>query len=185
MMKMFTFAFIGLVISAFILVGCKQKQELNSETAGKTDLLNFKNEKYGFSFSYTSGLEGVSRDLPEKWALLDKNKNIILFVVNKAQTKNLLSLGRTQALKDLYNGNNISDLKIDVAKKIIQTVKLDSFNNRTWYTYGIKFSDKKVDTLISGTLCKDNEIMLVMVSDYSSFEKNREIYTKMLNTFEC
>ena len=177
--------FILFMLSALVLAGCKQKQEFNAESTVKTEVLHFKNEKYGFSFSYPSGFEEVTKDLPDRWALLDKNKNTILFIVNKARTRNLLSLGRSQALRDLYDDNKISDIKQDAAKKIFETVKLDTFNNRTWYTYGIKFSDKNVDSLVSGTLFKDNEIMLVIVNDFLSFDKNKEAYTKMLSTFEC
>ena len=64
-------------------------------------------------------------------------------------------------------------------------VKLASFNGKTWYTYAIKFSDKNVDSIVSGTLCDDNEINLVMVSSFDSYEKNKIIYSDMLTSFKC
>lgn len=180
-MKIFKVVIILIIGSLIFVIGCKDKQlEIENSTN-----IQFKSEKYGFSFSYPRGWEEVTKDLPERWALLDKNKNTILFLVNRVKSKDLLMLGRTQALKDSYPDIDISDLKQDKIKEVIETVKLDSFNDQSWYTYGIKFSDKNIDSLVSGTLCGDNEIMLVLVSDYLFFDKNKNIYTKMLSTFEC
>ena len=177
--------FILLAIPAIILMGACKQEEIFDKTAEKNDILYFKSEKYGFSFSYPPEWEEVNRDLPDRWALVDKDKNTILFLVNSPKTGDLLTLGRSQALRDLYNEDKISDLKQDDMKKIFEIVKLESFNNRTWYTYGVKFSEKNVDSLVSGTLCGNNEIMLVMVSNFLSFDDNKEAYTKILNTFKC
>ena len=185
MMKIAKFGFTLLVPILILFVSCKQEQEFNTETIGKTDFLQFASKKYDFSFSYPYGWGEITRDLPDKWALMDKNKNTILFIVNRAQGNDLLALGRSQALRDLYNENNISNLKRDDVKKIFEIVKLEYFNNQSWYTYGIKFSDKNVNSLVSGTLCEDNEITLVLVNDFLSFDKNKEAYSKILNTFEC
>ena len=64
-------------------------------------------------------------------------------------------------------------------------VKLAAFNDATWYTYAINFSDKNVNSIVSGTLCNDNEINLVLVSDFGTFDKSKVIYSDMLNSFEC
>ena len=184
-MKIFKLGFVAFVTVISILVlGCKKEQPINTEIVEDVSL-QFKSDKYGFLFSFPTGWEEVNRDLPDRWALLDKGKNTILFIVNKAQSNDLLALGRSQAVKDLYDDDKISDLKESDLKKVIEIVKLGSFNNKTWYTYGIKFADKNVDSLVSGTLCEDNEVIFVLVSDYLSFDKNKDLYIKMLNTFEC
>lgn len=184
-MRIFKVGFVAIVTVILILIlGCKKEQPINTEIVENVSL-QFKSDKYGFSFSYPQGFEEIRRDLPDRWALLDKDKNTILFIVNKAQLKDLLALGRSQAVKDLYNDDKISNLKETDLKKVIEIVKLGSFNNKTWYTYGIKFADKNVDSFVSGTLCEDNEVIFVLVSDYLSFDKNKDLYIKMLNTFEC
>ena len=181
-MKIFKLRFFSFAILMVILVvGCK-KEEFNAEDAGTTP---FKSEKYGFSFSYPQKWEEISKDLPDRWALLDKNKNPILFLVSRAQSKDLIVLGRSQALRDLYPNNTISDLKQDKLKEVIEIVKLESFGNQTWYTYGIRFPGKNVNSLVSGTLCGDNEIVLVLVSDPLYFDENQGVYKRMLSTFEC
>jgi len=175
--------FVFIAMSLLILAaGCKNAK--SSEITGM-GVLQFKSEAYGFSFSYPDKWEEVSRDLPDKWALLDKNRNTILFLVNKAQKNDLLALGRLQALRDVYNEDKIPDLSEAELQKTFEIVKLEYFNNREWYTYGIKFSDKDVNSLVSGTLCQGNEIVFVLVSDYLSFDKNKATYTNMISTFEC
>ena len=167
------------IVFTIIIIGCKK--EVKSNVA----MLNFQNQKYNFSFSYPSGWEEVNRDLPEKWAILDKDKNTILFIVNKASGKDLRSLGMSQAVRDIYPSKKLAELTKDDLKNILQVFRLDSFNNRSWYTYGIKFSDKNVESLIAGTLCGENEVMVVLVSDYKSFDKNKETYKNILNMFKC
>lgn len=181
-----------LLIQVIIIIGCVQGpvQDINPDIEKKVEssnssLLKFKSEKYGFSFSYPGGWEAAAGDLPDRWALLDKNRNTILFMVNRAQSDNLLLLGRSQALRDLYDEEEVSRLKEEDMKNILEIVKLDNFNNRPWYTYGIKFSDKNVHSLVSGTLCGDNEIILVLASNILYFDKSKADYTGILGTFEC
>jgi hypothetical protein len=166
------------------LVGCSGQQKLNGVKKNK-NLVNFNNEKYGFSFSFPSDWDEATKDLPDRWAIMNKNKDIILFTVNKAQFKNLLALGKIQALRDLYPNEKANKIEQNDIDKINSIVKLRSFNNKTWYTYAIKFSDGGVNSIISGTLCDDNEINLVMVSNPNSFKINTLIYTDMLNSFKC
>lgn len=184
-MKLFKLGFVAFAGIMLILVfGCKKEQAVNTGIL-EMDYPKFQSGKYGFSFSFPAGWEEVNRDLPDRWALLDKEKNTILFIVNKAKSKDLLALGRSQAAKDLYSDDHITDLKKADLNNIIEIVKLGSFNNKTWYTYGVKFADKNVDSLVSGTLCGDNEITLVLVSGFLSFDKNKESYAKILSTFKC
>jgi hypothetical protein len=181
--KMRSLKVLMIVIIVFLfLIGCKAEQKLNK--VKNRNLIDFKNKKYAFSFSFPADWDEVTKDLPDRWAIMNKNKDTILFTVNKAQFKNLLTLGKIQALRDLYpgNANKIEQEKVDEINKM---VKLATFNDKTWYTYAIKFSDKKVDSIISGTLCGENEINFVLVSSFNSFEKNKIIYSDMLNSFKC
>ncbi|MBI3027252.1 hypothetical protein HYY70_03990 [Candidatus Woesearchaeota archaeon] len=173
-----------IVMLLAIAAGCSKEQEQSTKVQG-TEPLSFKNEKYGFSFSYPSDWEEIKRDLPEKWALLDKNKNTILFVVNKAKSNDLLSAGMSQALSDLYPNRTMQDVGLDNLREIARTVKLETFNGKKWYTYGINFSGKSAESLISGTLCQEYEIIFVLVSGSAPFSNNKEEYVKLLNTFRC
>ena len=160
------------------IFGCKKAETKTPQT------LNFVNEKYGFSFSYPSGWEEVTRDLPDKWAILDKNKNTILFVVNEAKVKDIRSLAMSQALRDLHNGS-IATLKQEEINTVMENVKFASFNNNTWYTYGMKFSDKGVESLVSGILCGDKEIVFVLVNDELTFNLRQGMYLGILESFKC
>ncbi|HLG23421.1 MAG TPA: hypothetical protein VI564_00660 [Candidatus Nanoarchaeia archaeon] len=163
------------------LAGCKKPDAVPK----KPEILHFQSGKYGFSFDYPSEFEEVTRDLPDKWALIDGNKNTMLFVVNKAEIKDIRSLAMSQALRDLHNGSGISQLKKEDIEQVMQNVKFTSFNNNTWYTYGMKFSDKDVESLISGILCGDEEIVFVLVNDAVTFDIRQQIYSKMLESFKC
>ena len=122
--------------------------------------------------------------MPDRWAIVN-NKDIILFTVNKANIKNLLALGKIQAIRDLYPEAADSKIEQEKVDDVNKMVRLTNLNNKTWYTYAIKFSDKNVDSIVSGTLCGDNEIDLVMVSSFDSYGKNEAIYSEMLASFKC
>lgn len=174
-----------LLLSIFMLflIGCIVPKE-PTEAAENKNLVNFKSEKYGFSFSFPSSWKEVTKDLPDRWAIVN-NKDTVILTVNKAQIKNLLALGKIQAIRDIYpeaGNDKIEQKKVDEVNSIL---KLATFNDATWYTYAIKFSDKNVNSIVSGTLCNDNEINLVMVSDFDTFDKSKAIYSDMLNSFEC
>jgi hypothetical protein len=171
------------VVMLLFLVSCTNQQKHN-EIEENRDLADFKSEKYGFSFSFPGNWEEVTKDLPDRWAIVN-NKDTILFTVNKAQIKNLLALGKIQAIRDLYSEASTDKIEQEKVDEVNKMVKLATFNNKTWYTYAIKFSDKNVDSIVSGTLCNDNEINLVMVSSFDTYEKNEIIYSEMLNSFIC
>ncbi|MBU1870544.1 hypothetical protein KKF17_00225, partial [Patescibacteria group bacterium] len=171
---------IGMVL--LFLAGCNPQKSDDFNEIKNLD--NFKSKEFGFSFSFPSSWNEVARDLPERWAIIN-NEDTILFTVNKAQIKNLAAMGKIQALRDLYpetSDNKIEQEKID---EVNSMVKLASFNNKTWYTYAIKFPDKNVNSIVSGTLCGDNKINLVMVSSFDTFDENEIAYSSMLNSFEC
>jgi len=172
-----------LVLIVFLLALASCKSGNNPESDNNMKL--FKNEKYGFSFKYPAEWEEVTRDLPDKWAILDKDKNTILFTVAESRQKNLTILGRYYALKDLYDENQVIRLSVADLEKIYRIVKINEFSGKEWYTYGIKFSEKNVDSLISGTVCNETEITLVVISNPEKYESYKILYEDMLNSFSC
>ena len=65
----------------------------------------------------------------------------------------MASLLFLQAMRDLNPEGDADQSRIDEIKTM---VGLREFNGREWYTYAIKFSDKNVNSIVSGTLCGDN-----------------------------
>ncbi len=170
-----------LLLAAIMIAGCANNQEIK-QPADKL----FKSEAYGFSFEYPSNWIENKEGLPGRWAIVDEKKNTILFIVAPAKSDDLLVLGRSMALKDVYGENiDASTIKKEDLIDIIQIVKLDSANNMTWYNYGMKFKDKNIDSFISGTICDKNEVTLVLVSGSAYNIQNQETYKKLLNTFKC
>jgi hypothetical protein len=165
-----------IILVLLLIVGCSKKHETKKNENDEYSI--YQNKKYGFSFSYPVSWEEVKNDEPNRWAILDKQRNVILVVVNNATSSDLLKLGKAQAIKDYY------PRKID-EKKINDIVKLRYFNSKKWYTYAIKFSDKNIDSIVSGTLCNGKEINLVLVTNNMDYDKNKEIYIAILNSFKC
>ena len=155
-----------------------------SETK-KTELLKFQNEAYGFSFFYPSGWRESRADLPQRWAIVDNGRGTIIFLVSKARSNDILTLGRSQAVRDIYESKTIANLTTAKLKEVVQMVRADKFNNRSWYTYGLSFPSKGLTSLVSGTLCGQNEVMVILVSDLASFEEKKNTYMNLLNSFEC
>jgi len=143
----------------------------------------FLSEEHGFSFSYPNGWDEVTQDLPNNWAVL-KGENALIFTVEDAKVSNIAALGKIRALEDVYpaNTDTFEQEKIDRINEIVNPI---SFNGQEWYTYAIQFSDKEAKSIVSGTLCEDKEITLVMISDFDSYELIKESYTGMLDTFSC
>ena len=131
--------FMWLLIVVF-LAGCKELQTsepnltIDSNVKNESNITKFISDKYGFSFVYPADWEQVARDLPERWAMVDADKNTILFIVNKARSDDLMQLGRSQALRDLYDEYDISNVKQEDLVSVIKIVKLEEFSNLQWYT---------------------------------------------------
>lgn len=177
--------FVSCIFLVFAVLGCNIMQ---NQSAGSTDskkMLKFRSDAYNFSFDYPFGWEETARDLPSKWAIVDKDKDTILFIVNPVQINDLMILGRSQALRDLHPNGEVSKLTKSELQKIVDIVKFEQFSNRTWYTYGMEFSSKNVDSFVSGTICHNNEIMLVLVSNIKEYSNNKELYENILKSFQC
>lgn len=168
-----------LIIAFFVLLPASC-----GKTDASKDSSSFTSEEYGFSFDFPGGWEEITKDLPNRWAILN-GKNTILFTTNKATTQNLMALGKIQALRDLYPPASENKLSQEDLDRINEMVIIETFSGREWYTYGVRFSDKSIDSIISGTLCSGNEINLVLVSEYDAFESNKELYLAILNSFKC
>lgn len=167
--------FLILFIMLIFLAGCKGEDTNPGE---------FVSEKYGFSFLFPKNWNEVTKDLPDKWAILN-GQDTILFTVNEAQVKDLLNLGKLQAFRDLYLENDINMLEQERVDEINDVVKLKSFNNKDWYTYAIEFPSENVNSIVSGALCGEYEVNIVMVSSFNSYEENKVIYNDILDSFEC
>ncbi|MBL7055890.1 hypothetical protein ISS07_03190 [Candidatus Woesearchaeota archaeon] len=108
----------------------------------------------------------------------------MIFTVEDAKVLNLAALGKIRALGDIYPANTgtFEQEKVDRINELVNPV---SFNDQEWYTYAIQFADKEAKSIVSGTICNGNEITLVMISDFDSYEGIKESYTEMLETFSC
>ena len=175
--------FLILVILILFLVSCTGRVKSDNLKENE-NWVNFKNERYGFSFSFPQSWTEVTKDLPDKWAILD-NEDTIIFTVNKADSDNLMVLGKIQAIRDLYPNNNTKKIEQEKVDEVNKIVNLKLFNNKNWYTYAIEFSGKNVNSIVSGTLCGEYEINLVMVSSFDSYEKNKIVYGGVLDSFKC
>ncbi len=161
-----------------------QKEFQDAANAQEEGDKSFKNEKYGFSFSYAPGWDEVTRDLPDKWAIIDENKNTLLFVVNAPKTSNVLELGQIRALSDFFNDEQISKLTKEEIGQVVGIVQLEKFNERSWYTYGIKSNKYLSNSLVSGTICGQYDVMVVLTGT-SINESSKDAYLKILNSFAC
>ena len=184
-MKTNTLNLLKFICFSFIILSTSCAKTQQVEPYAKPRFLQFINEKYGFSFFYPSEWTETTRDLPDKWALVDSKKNTILFIVNTPIITNLSILGQIHALEDIFPKNVNPRVIQEEANKIGNIVKLVSYNNLTLYTYAIKFSDKNVNSIVAGTLCNDKEIMLVLVAETESFEEKKKVYSNILETFKC
>ena len=186
LMKCKSVVFFAMIASFILLSGCAKQSGLNKSEAKKNnEIYKMSNDAYNFSFSYQSGWDEIKRDLPQKWAIVSPSKDTMLFVVDKAKSNNTLALGRSQALRDLYPQNKVTELNGEKLKEVFSIVTLKSLNNNTWYTYGLQFADKNISSIVSGTICNGNEIIIVMVSRYESLVENEDNYAKILNSFKC
>ena len=145
----------------------------------------FASPEYSFSFSYPPDWSEVTKDLPNKWAVVDANNDAILFTVNNAQVQNLALLGNFQAIRDLYHVENYTGLSPDKMDAISKIVKLETFGQQEFYTYAIDFKDKGVQSIVSGTLCGQKEITIVLVSRAETAAVKTQMYTDLLRSFSC
>lgn len=166
-----------LLIILIVSIGCGSENKILNTN-------KYKSESYGFSFIYPSNWIEVTKDLPDKWAILN-GEDTIIFTVNSANSNEILNLGKAQAIRDFYSKENINNLDQEEVDKVTKIVKLEEFNKRAWYTYAIKFSENNVNSIVSGTICEDKEINLVMVSGFGTYEANKLIYRYLLESFKC
>ncbi len=170
-----------LIFLPIILVGCASGNIANEQ---KKEGI-FASSEYSFSFSYPSDWNEVTRDLPNKWAIVDANGDAILFTVNTAPVQNLGLLGNFQAIRDVYQVENYTGLSPEKMDAISKIVKLQAFGQQEFYTYAIDFKDKGVQSIVSGTLCGTREVTIVLVSKEDTAAIKSQIYTDMLETFVC
>ena len=148
-------------------------------------LPKFKSPEYGFSFDYSEEWSAVEKDLPDKWAITDANDNTIIFIVSQPSERDLMAVGISQALNDVYPEKSPEDISQNELQQIYDMVKLQTFNEKEWFTYGVNFAKLKTQSLISGTLCGNNEILMVLVTEQQSYDALKLQYNKILESFKC
>ncbi len=155
-----------------VLMGCKNKEVAEEEA--------FKSYKssYGFSFVYPTTFREADKS-NNRIAFLDKYNNAILFIVNEnVSSSDIMELGRGQAYSDF------SDQQIS-ADEIYKNVKSMKINGVEWFTYAMNFYNKELRSIVSGRLCGNKEVIVVLVTSYDSYEENRDSYVGILRSFEC
>ena len=68
-----------LVVMLLFLVSCTSQEP--NEIKEDENWIDFKSEEYGFSFSFPGSWNEITRDLPERWAVVN-NEDTMLFTVN-------------------------------------------------------------------------------------------------------
>jgi hypothetical protein len=170
-----------LFFALFLLSSCATDNVVKGE---KKDGI-FASPDYSFSFSYPMGWNEVAKDLPNKWAIVDQNSDAILFTVNPAQVRDLGLLGNFQAIRDVYQVENYTGLSPEKMDAISKIVKLRKFNNQEFYTYAIDFKDKGIQSFVSGTICADREVTIVLVTKIETSSVKSQMYTDLLDSFVC
>ena len=164
-----------ILIGIIIMAGCSAKESPN-----KAALKEFTNQEYKFSLHYPNEWTESTETLPDKWAIVDAEKNAIMVLVSKnEENATLRQIGYQQAIYDL-NINSTEQLS-----NLIKFVKIGAINDKEWYTYAIDYNKDGTKAIVSGTLCHYQSINFILVSKNSLFEKNKEIYSTILGSFEC
>ena len=154
-----------------IIAGCKNTEE-------KKDFVSYENKEYGISFLYPSAFQKTQEE-PTRFALLDKDKNaIILIIEDNPSTLDILELGRDEAYKDMGQG-------VAEKKEIDKHVKIMQINQISWYNYAIDFPNEEVKSIISGTLCNNKQVSIVLATKNNAYEKNQQYYEAILQSFKC
>ena len=180
-MRMRSIGLAFLLVFLILLIGCSKFPSEGEESTTSF----FTSPQYSFSFSYPSEWQEVTEDLPNKWAIKDESQDTILFTVNKAPFDNLALLGNLQAVRDLYEMENQSGLSEEKMDAISKIVKLKEYSSAQFYTYAIDFSDKNVQSIVSGTVCNGQEITIVLVAHTTASIEKTAVYESLLDSFEC
>lgn len=162
------FLILFLIIPIILFNGCNGDEPLKD-----SGMKSFQNKEHGFSFYFPDSWEEVNNDLPDRWAI-KKNQDTVIFTVNNAEGKTLSGLAKEQLKRDMPEDPDYED-----------QLNIMTFKEKEWYTYAINYQDQGVNTIVSGTICNDKEINMVLVSNIASFEENRIIYSFMLESFRC
>jgi hypothetical protein len=170
-----------LLVLSMLLIGCNSGEVITKDD--KTGI--FTSSEYSFSFSYPPEWNEITKDLPGKWAIVDANSDAILFTVNNVQVQNLALLGNFQAIRDVYQVENYTGLSPEKMDAISKIVKLQKFGENEFYTYAVDFKDKGVQSIVSGTLCGQKEVTIVLVSREDTAMVKSQVYTDLLESFAC
>ena len=159
-----------------LLLSCI-KQPGSSEV-NKIPAVLYKNTEYNYAFFYPQNWN-VTKDIdPRKWAITDKSNNAIVMIVKQNISFDLVQLGQVEAKND-YLPNVISD------NEVANIVKIMKSDHAQFFTYALRFDQKGLDTIVSGTVCNGNEIEFILVANNDDFEQKKFTYLQLVNSFNC
>ena len=178
------FNFLVLLVIAAAVMACSNSspkpQDITGQAAEGVSLFT---SQYGLSFKYPDSWAPSDRDLPDRWSARDNKNNTLIMLISNANGKDLQTLGKEQVVQDLFpTPESVTPERIKQAHGILH---MQPFGKQSWFTYGVKFSEKGVNSLVSGTLCGNNEILMVLVSDLETFEFNKKKYIDVRTSFKC
>lgn len=190
---------VGLVLMILFAFGCSNALKMQNEEKSKQaevvqdgDDSRFVSEAYGFSFDVPDEWKKVTHDLPNHYAVQhpEYSENVIIMVVDDAPGNDespefLYGRGLRQVVGDMYGDVEPETLNKDQVNDASRQLSLKSVHNIDWYTYGMRFEENQVNTIISGTICDEKEVLFVLVSDETNLLDNQIVYGTMLDSFSC
>lgn len=151
------------------VIGCQSGNQMTE----------FRNSEFKFQLAYPSQWEENRDSLPDKWAIMNSEKDVILVIAEKNKdNKTLEEIAIIDSISDL----NINQDNLDLLNKAVKIIRI---NDKEWFNYAVDYNSKQLKAIISGTLCKDSKIIIVLVSNNSQIDKNKKIYQEVITSFTC
>lgn len=182
-MKKVTLIILTLLIS-LLMFGCKNKATETEDNLYATQdspygAKVYQNDFLGFKVLYPASWNDSATKEQDKFGISDDKRNAILFMGQKISVNKTLDQMGILQLKQDYELKNVTDSQ---AEKYMQKLRGE---NITWYTYAIGYKNNDVESIVSGTICKDKHITIVLVSNSESYNITKQIYTRVLQSFKC
>ncbi len=140
----------------------------------------YENPDFGFSVMYPSSWNQSAQKLSDKWGITDADNNAVLFMASPLTAgTNLSQLAMEQIKHDLGSG------QLPPEQQIQKVIRIIDVGNITWYTYGLGYKDKNIESIVSGTICGSGEINIILVSNPSDYNRTRDVYTAIMQSYAC
>ncbi|MBS3110445.1 hypothetical protein J4227_08000 [Candidatus Woesearchaeota archaeon] len=139
----------------------------------------YHNEIKGFSVSYPARWDDTTEKQPDRWALVDQNKNAVLFFA--------MAIPLESSVPKLMMEEMATDLGTDIPdiSELDGYLTYNELNNHSWYSYGLKRRDNLLETLSAGTQCGNNMVNIRLVSRPEDINLTKQEYTGIIQSFEC